>query len=79
MMLYLSEIIKMKFLFGTTWDGYDEYKEIEINTLEELIELIKNSEWKQIVMRQNNIEYRDNRENKFLGKRFIEDYNDRRE
>jgi hypothetical protein len=69
----------MKFLFGTTWDGYDEYKEIEINTLEELIELIKNSEWKQIVMRQNNIEYRDNRENKFLGKRFIEDYNDRRE
>ena len=79
MMLYLSEIIKMKFLFGTTWDGYDEYKEIEINTLEELIELIKNSEWKQIVMRQNNIEYRDDRENKFLGKRFIEDYNDRRE
>lgn len=79
MMLYLSEIIKMKFLFGTTWDGYDEYKEIEINTLEELIELIKNSEWKQIVMRQNNIEYRDERENKFLGKRFIEDYNDRRE
>ena len=79
MTLYLFEIIKMKFLFGTTWDGYDEYKEIEINTLEELIELIKNSEWKQIVMRQNNIEYRDNRENKFLGKRFIEDYNDRRE
>ena len=79
MMLYLSEIIKMKFLFGTTWDAYDEYKEIEIDTLEELIELIKNSEWKQIVMRQNNIEYRDNRENKFLGKRFIEDYNDRRE
>jgi hypothetical protein len=30
-------------------------------------------------MRQNNIEYRDERENKFLGKRFIEDYNDRRE
>ena len=79
MMLYLSEIIKMKFLFGTTWDNYDKYKEIEINTLEELIELIKNSEWKQIVMRQNNIEYRDERENKFLGKRFIEDYNDRRE
>lgn len=79
MMLYLSEIIKMKFLFGTTRDDYDEWKEIEINTLEELIELIKNSEWKQIVMRQNNIEYRDNRENKFLGKRFIEDYNDRRE
>jgi hypothetical protein len=79
MMLYLSEIIKMKFLFGTTWDDYDEYKEIEIKTLEELIELIKNSEWKQIVMRQNNIEYRDDRENKFLGKRFIEDYNDRRE
>lgn len=79
MMLYLSEIIKMKFLFGTTGDDYDEWKEIEINTLEELIELIKNSEWKQIVMRQNNIEYRDERENKFLGKRFIEDYNDRRE
>ena len=79
MTLYLFEIIKMKFLFGTTRDDYDEYKEIEINTLEELIELIKNSEWKQIVMRQNNIEYRDERENKFLGKRFIEDYNDRRE
>jgi predicted RecB family nuclease len=44
MMLYLSDIIKMKFLFGTTRDAYDEYKEIEINTLEELIELIKNSE-----------------------------------
>ena len=69
----------MKFLFGTTGDAYEDYKEIKINTIEELLELIKNSEWKQIVMRQNNIEYRDERENKFLGKRFIEDYNDRRE
>ena len=69
----------MKFLFGTTWDNYDEWKEIEINTLEELIELIKNSEWKQIVMRQNNIEHRDGTKDKYFGKRFIEDYNDRRE
>lgn len=69
----------MKFLFGTTADDYEDYKEIEVNTLEELLDLIKNSTWKQVVIRQNNIEYRDNRENKFLGKRFIEDYNDRRE
>ena len=69
----------MKFLFGTTADDYEDYKEIEINTIEELLELIKNSDWKKVVIQQNNIEYRDDRENKFLGKRFIEDYNDRRE
>ena len=56
----------MKFLFGTTADDYEDYKEIEINTLEELLDLIKNSTWKQVVIRQNNIEYRDDRENKFL-------------
>jgi len=79
MMLYLSEIIKMKFLFWPTGYDYEAFKEIEINTLDELLDLINNSQWKQVVIRQNHVEYRDDRENKFLGKWFIEDYNDRRE
>ena len=34
----------MKFLFGTTRGDYKDYKEIEINTLEELLELINKCE-----------------------------------
>lgn len=69
----------MKFLFGTTRDDYKDFKEIEINTLEELLDLTNKSQWKQIVMRQNKTEYRDNEEWEYYWKRFIEDYNDRRE
>lgn len=69
----------MKFLFGTTRDDYDDYKEIEINTIDELLELIKNSQWKQVVIRQNNCEWRDGTKDKYFGRWFIEDYNDRRE
>ena len=79
MTLYLSEIIKMKFMYWTTRDDYDDYKEIEINTIDELLELIKNSEWKQVVIQQDDTERLDGTRSKHFGKWFIEDYNDRRE
>jgi hypothetical protein len=69
----------MKFLYWDTANVYEDFKEIEINTLDELIELIKKTDRWRIVMRQDDTEFRNGTKWKFFGKRFIENYNDYRE
>lgn len=64
----------MKFLLGKTTEDFKEYKQVEVNTVEELIEIINKSEWEKVV-----IYFRGEWWYWPKNQRIIEDYNDWRE
>jgi hypothetical protein len=73
---YLLNILTMKFLTDKSSRRNEDYGEVEIKTLEELLEYIKKTKRSMVVIYHNSEDYW---EEEAKGRRVIEDYDDYRE